>query len=331
MGKEVEITVINLCYNTGKFVLDTLDCIKGQTFQDFELIIVDDCSTDDSASLLSDWITSHGSDLSIAFIKNEKNIGISRSLNKALKQAKGNYLAIIGDDLWDSTFLEQVYNVLTSAPPTICMAYSKAYVMNYYVKEKEYWLDPKVYVKESNYQEKESLFKSYKDDIYILSGRMIQQCLFYSNVFIAFSGLIKMDHLKAIGQYDEKFNIEDVPTWFSLSRKYDFLYIDRYLATWVRHDDSFTSKNKIGLHTGLVNIYLHNNDLAKDKIVKRDLNEILFHYWYKLYIDNRFPKKQLLAYTFKLMTFSGYLFRKFSVYFINKVKKEAKRKLKLSA
>lgn len=328
MNTTVEVTVVNLCYNTGLYVLDTLDSIKNQTYKNLEVIVVDDGSADNSKTLLDDWINENNGLFPISFIKNEENIGICRSINKALQRAKGKYFAIIGDDCWHPGFLEELHNLLLSAPPTVCMAYAKSDVMDYRTKKKEYWLEPIKNVEVSEYPQKHVLFnKTETDDVYFVPGNLVQQCLFYSNLFIAFTGLIKMDLLKSIGGYNEAFSFEDMPMWFSLSRKYDFLYIDRYLATYVRHDDSFTVKTKAKLYKSVIDIYLYNSDLAKDENVKAYLNEILYQYWYKLYSDTGFPRKELMPYTYKLMRFSGYLFRKFSLLFAHKVKREARRKL----
>ena len=324
-----EITIVTLCYNTGRYVLDTLESIKAQTFKNFELVIVDDNSTDDSKKLLDEWVKENDALFPISFVKNEENLGICRSLNKGLEKATGKYFALIGDDVWHNSLLETLHTVLSSAPPTICMAYAKADVMDYETKEKAYYLDPMEYIKDSAYPEKDTLFRAEGNDIYFLAGSLVQKCLFYCNVFTSFTGLIKLESLKSVGYYKESFSFEDLPTWFSLSKKYDFLFVDRYLATYVRHDDSFTIKNKSKLYKGCIDIYRFNRDLAKSKKLKADLNGILFEFWYDLYIDKNLPRKDLLVYTFKVMFFSRLLFRKFLSYFLHKIIRDSGKKLKL--
>ena len=71
-----------------KFLVITLDSILNQTFDNFEYIIINDGSTDNSLSIIKSY-----KDKRIKIINNSKNLGISRSLNKGIRQAKGEYIA----------------------------------------------------------------------------------------------------------------------------------------------------------------------------------------------------------------------------------------------
>lgn len=75
-------------YNGEKYLREAIESILNQTFIDFEFIIVNDGSTDNSLKIIKNY-----SDERILIINNEKNIGLTKSLNKALKQAKGEYIA----------------------------------------------------------------------------------------------------------------------------------------------------------------------------------------------------------------------------------------------
>jgi glycosyltransferase involved in cell wall biosynthesis len=68
------VTVIALCYNHERFVLDCLESIRAQTFQDFELIVIDDCSRDHSPQVIANWLAEHYP--AARFIRHEVNRGI---------------------------------------------------------------------------------------------------------------------------------------------------------------------------------------------------------------------------------------------------------------
>lgn len=80
-------------FNTAAFIRETLDSILAQNFQDFELIIVDDCSTDGSVKIVESY-----SDPRIRLLKNETNIGVAAARNLGLDAAKGEFLAFFDSD-----------------------------------------------------------------------------------------------------------------------------------------------------------------------------------------------------------------------------------------
>lgn len=86
--KNPKVTVLMSVYNGEKYLREAVDSILEQTFKDFEFLIVNDGSTDKTAEILKSY-----QDPRIKIINNEKNIGLTKSLNKGLKVAKGEYIA----------------------------------------------------------------------------------------------------------------------------------------------------------------------------------------------------------------------------------------------
>ena len=104
-----DISVIIPCYNCANWIVKCLTELENQTYKNFEVICVDDCSKDDTNKIISDYIIQ--SSLQITLIKNEHNSGPALSRNKAVSIARGNWLAFCdSDDYYDSTFLEEMYN-----------------------------------------------------------------------------------------------------------------------------------------------------------------------------------------------------------------------------
>ena len=91
--KNPKVTVLMSVYNGEKYLREAVDSILGQTFKDFEFLIVNDGSTDKSGEILESY-----NDPRIEIINNNKNIGISKSRNKGLRIARGKYIAVMDAD-----------------------------------------------------------------------------------------------------------------------------------------------------------------------------------------------------------------------------------------
>lgn len=98
------VSVIMPSYNTAKYIAESIESVINQTYPHWELIIVDDCSTDDTDSVVAKYL----SDERIRYLKNEKNSGAAISRNYALREAKGKWIAFLdSDDVWLPEKLEK--------------------------------------------------------------------------------------------------------------------------------------------------------------------------------------------------------------------------------
>lgn len=97
------VSIIMPSYNTAEFIIETIQSVLAQTYTNWELIIVDDCSTDNTDEVVNAFLN----DTRIHYIKNDKNSGAAVSRNRALREAKGKWIAFLdSDDLWSSDKLE---------------------------------------------------------------------------------------------------------------------------------------------------------------------------------------------------------------------------------
>lgn len=103
------ISVIVVTYNSAKFVIQTLDSIFRQTYPEIELIISDDCSTDNTPDICKQWIESHqGRFANVQFISTPTNGGICKNYNYSLSFANGEYIKYIaGDDMLTDNCIER--------------------------------------------------------------------------------------------------------------------------------------------------------------------------------------------------------------------------------
>lgn len=92
------VSVIMPSFNTAEFITEAIESVLAQTYDAFELIIVDDCSTDNTDEVVQRYLT----DPRIKYLKNDKNSGAAVSRNRALKEAKGKWIAFLdSDDVWE--------------------------------------------------------------------------------------------------------------------------------------------------------------------------------------------------------------------------------------
>jgi len=110
--KEPKVTVLMPVYNGEKYLNEAIDSILGQTFKDFKFLIINDGSTDGTADILKSY-----KDSRIKVTNNEKNIGLTKSLNKGLKMAKSEYIARMdADDISLPTRLQKQVEFMDSHP-----------------------------------------------------------------------------------------------------------------------------------------------------------------------------------------------------------------------
>ena len=104
-----EISVIMSVYNQEKFLSDSIESILCQSEGNFEFLIIDDCSSDNSYDLIQNYSKKDGR---IKLFKNSKNLGLTKSLNKILKKAKGKYIARMdADDISMASRLKEELSV----------------------------------------------------------------------------------------------------------------------------------------------------------------------------------------------------------------------------
>ena len=97
------VSVIMPTYNCSRFIAESIRSVLSQTYTNWELLIVDDCSTDNTAEIVNAFTDSR-----IRYMQNEKNEGAALTRNKALRAAKGRYIAFLdADDLWAPEKLEK--------------------------------------------------------------------------------------------------------------------------------------------------------------------------------------------------------------------------------
>jgi glycosyltransferase involved in cell wall biosynthesis len=104
-----KISVLMNCFNGQKYLEETIQSVFNQTFNDWEIIFIDNCSTDNSANIAK----SYGN--KIQYFKTDKNIPLGAARNFGLEKCKGEFIAFLDtDDIWFPTILEELLNTIES-------------------------------------------------------------------------------------------------------------------------------------------------------------------------------------------------------------------------
>ena len=99
------VSIVMPTYNTSKYIEDSIRSVLSQTHKEWELLIVDDCSEDNTDEIIAPYLK----DTRIHYLKNEKNMGAALSRNRAIREAKGKYIAFLdSDDTWRKCYTESI-------------------------------------------------------------------------------------------------------------------------------------------------------------------------------------------------------------------------------
>lgn len=100
------ISIVTPVYNAQSFICQTIEMVQAQSYKDWELILVDDCSKDNSCEIIENYLKEQP-DERIKLIRKEKNEGAALTRNRGIKEARGRYIAFLdADDVWLSHKLQ---------------------------------------------------------------------------------------------------------------------------------------------------------------------------------------------------------------------------------
>jgi len=135
-----KISIVMATWNRAGLLAKTIESVRAQTFHDWELIIADDGSTDETPKIIKEW---ENRESRIIYTRSETNIGISQNYNRAFRMARGSYIAMIDDDdPWcDAQKLEKEISFLEKYPDYVGVG-GGVIVVNKENKEQYRYLKP---------------------------------------------------------------------------------------------------------------------------------------------------------------------------------------------
>lgn len=213
-------SVIISLYNKETHIKSTIESVLAQTFQDFEIIVVNDGSTDASEAIVNSI-----SDHRIKYFKQD-NKGASAARNTAISKASGQYLALLdADDLWQESYLETISQLIKSHP------------------------DHQVFAAAVNIETSNGVIRSVysiKDirdkDIYIVD---YFESSYINTVLTSSSTVVHQSVFDKIGTYDTSLKSgQDTDLWIRIGLHYKVVFINDVLATYRYEKKSLSNRTK---------------------------------------------------------------------------------------
>lgn len=216
------VSVVMTSYNHHRYISEAIESVLRQTFDDIELIIVDDASCDGSQDIIQ---RHQQSDSRIRFIFHKNNEGISRTTNDGFAAANGKYIAYIqSDDTWMPEKLEKQMQVLNKNEKLIV------------------WSEAAVIDRHGN-KTGESFTQHYKAVNRRKSGDIFLE-LIKGNFICVQSTIFKAEYVRNF-QFDTRcFYANDYKFMLDLSKKYQFHFISTPLVNYRIHGDNLILKNR---------------------------------------------------------------------------------------
>jgi glycosyltransferase involved in cell wall biosynthesis len=211
-------------YNYAHYVVETLNSVANQTYPNIELIIVDDFSTDNSVEVIDHWINSYRGNITINFIKNKVNLGLTKVCNIILENAKGKYFQTLdADDLLLPGKIETQVGLLESSQNT-AVIYSNIGVID----------------EHGNVIKDDYLGQVGYDKNNMPKGKIFEK-LFEFNFIPLPSVLINTDYAKKAGGFDETLHVKDYYLWLKLAEKHQIIYQPENTAFYRQHESSMSN------------------------------------------------------------------------------------------
>lgn len=224
------VSIVVITYNSAKFVLETLESAKAQTYQNIELIISDDCSTDNTVNLCQNWLTQNKSRfVRTELVTVEKNTGVPANCNRGVKVSDGDWIKLIaGDDVLFNLCIETFLNKIDVNSQIVVSE-----VIDF-SENAQLRLSSAFFAEDIN-REFVKLKTANEQFIYFLNGNYIPG----SAVFFRF------ELFNRLNCFDENYSfVEDRPLF--LKYTYNGIkieYINDVLIAHRRHENGLTSKN----------------------------------------------------------------------------------------
>lgn len=234
------VSIIMPSYNTGKYIEDSIRSVLAQTHENWELIIVDDCSTDDTHSIVAAF-----ADPRIRFLEKEVNSGAAESRNWGLREAKGKWIAFLdSDDTWEPEKLEkQIAFMEQNGYKFTCT--------DYRIQLNGEWL-PYIYTSPNK-----------------ITPFMMKNYCYFSTITVMYDreyvGLIQIENVRKNNDY---------AMWLRIIEKAPCYRLPECLSAYIKHEGSISSGSKLKLikhHYIMWRVAEHESPIAACFLTVRNL------------------------------------------------------------
>lgn len=279
------ISVVIPTYNSAKFLTKAVSSVIDQTYKNFEIIIVDDCSNDDTEEVIKAFgLNKHN----IKYLKHAENKGTSAAKNTGIIVAKGEFLAFLdADDVWSHQKLEYQYRKYQENPE-LSVIFTGYTLVDLNKRIKREYLPQQ--------------FHNHKD--------FVKKLLLRNIVTPTSSVLAKKECFEKVGLFDPTLKVaEDWDMWIRIAHKYKFGAVESLCVTYIEHSAN-VSRNIGRMITYSTRVILKNLYLYEELFSKRDLQLIRKKALSIIYLrgaqavrDNPRERREMLRYLAKSIFF----------------------------
>lgn len=234
-----KVSVIIPTYNGSSYIEKTICSVLEQTYGNIELIVIDDCSTDNTLIIVNDLKSKLQADFSI--LVNQKNLGLMKTNNHAAKQCTGDFLMILGhDDYLDKQHIERMLPEFNTGDVMLWC--------NSYVVDKQGLI----------------VYLSLKPILQKFKNLFVKPLLRNANFISSTGALIKMSAFKEVNGFNEDFlHFGEWSLWIKLAAIGSIRFVSTPIAFYRRHDFNMTSSDNLKkAKPELVAFYKFCNELA---------------------------------------------------------------------
>jgi glycosyltransferase involved in cell wall biosynthesis len=242
-------------FNNAGYIIETLDSIRKQTYSNWELVVVDDASSDNSVALIKEWLQKYPH-VKGRLLVNATNKGVCHTFNRFLAEASGQYISIIGsDDLFLPNKLSAQVAILEGCSSRQGVVYSDVSKIDVSGKV----IVPSIYATNQ--------IKPFAGDVWL---EMLK-----TNFLGAMTVLIRRECFAKVGLFDESLAYEDWDMWLRISREFEFVYQSEITCHYRIHGGSAMHKRRIQIiETNLRLIQKHIGiSEAGDAVIAQHLRE----------------------------------------------------------
>ncbi len=214
--------LVSICiptYNSAQFIEETLETLLNQTYDNYEIIIGDNASNDNTVDILSKVAAQESR---VRYYSNESNLGYAGNCNKLIQQAKGKYIGIYhADDLYDNDIIRQQVTLLTERDDLVGV-----FTQNSFIDEKSQPIK-----RPPPYGKKPDLVSTYQQNDFVTA--LLETNI---NPFFCPSSMIRTSAYQSANGYDENMKfIEDQDMWIRLMNFGSLAVINRSLVRYRIH------------------------------------------------------------------------------------------------
>lgn len=241
------VSIVIVSYNQARYIQEILDSVKAQTYTNFELILADDASGDNSVNEFEKWLIENR--ISAKKIFHKTNTGLATVLNEAIEICEGEYVKLIAaDDFLHPESLEKSVTCLEKKGESYGAVFSDTYCID----------------EQSNLQSDIADYNKWGS----LPPEEFRKELLQGNKIAALTVLLRAKVIKETGKYNAEYLVEDYYRWLTISEKYLFAYIPEKLSYYRFHDENIsnTKAERISMETLMLQMIFDKSGLVKNRI-----------------------------------------------------------------